>query len=99
MKWWEGGIYEVSYLKDMKDGGWKIKRLEYRVLSKADYRPGKSCARPISVPLFSKVYPADPAGPDSLTDNDQELTPSQTLTIDFMLPWGLAGPGQYGCNA
>ena len=74
MKWWEGGIYEVSYLKDMKDGGWKIKRLEYRVLSKADYRPGKSCARPISVPLFSKVYPADPAGPDSLTDNDQELT-------------------------
>jgi|GEM_PF-531155 len=71
MKWRESGIYEVSYIKGMKDGGWKIKRLEYRVLSKADYRPGKSRARPISVPLFSKVYPDDPAGPDILTDNDQ----------------------------
>lgn len=64
-KWWEGGIYEVSYEKCVRDGGWKIKRLEYRVLSKADYRPGKSHARPISVPLFSKVYPEDPAGPDT----------------------------------
>jgi hypothetical protein len=70
MKWWEGGTYEVSYIKGMEDGGWKIKRLEYRVLSKADYRPGKSRARPISVSLFSKVYPEDPVGPDILTDND-----------------------------
>jgi len=66
MKWWEGGIYEVSYVKDIKDGSWKIKRLEYRVLSKADYRPGKPYARPISVPPFSKAYPEDPAGPDRL---------------------------------
>jgi hypothetical protein len=50
----------------MKDGIWKIERLEHRVLSKADYRPGKSCARPISVPLFSKRYPEDPVGPDRL---------------------------------
>jgi hypothetical protein len=71
MKWWEGGTYEVSYIKGMKDGAWKIKRLEYRVLSRTDYRPGKSCARAISVPFFSKVYPEDPAGPDILTDNDQ----------------------------
>jgi hypothetical protein len=66
MKWWEGGVYEVSYVKDMKDGTWKIERLEHRVSSKADYRPGKSCAGPISVPLFSKKYPEDPAGPDRL---------------------------------
>jgi len=66
MKWWEGGIYEISYVKDMKYGDWKIKRLEYRVLSKAYYRPGISHARSISVPPFSKVYPEDPAGPDRL---------------------------------
>jgi hypothetical protein len=65
-KWWEGGVYDVSYVKDMKDGTWKIERLEHRVLSKADYRPGKSYARPISVPLFSKRYPEDPVGPDRL---------------------------------
>jgi hypothetical protein len=73
MKWWEGGIYEVSYVKDIKDGGWKIKRFEYRVLSKADYRPGKSYARPISVPPFTKVYPEDPAGPDKLIHPGQGL--------------------------
>ncbi len=66
MKWWEGGIYEVSYVKDTRDGGWKIKRLEYSALSKADYRPGRSYARPISIPSFSVTYPHDPAGPDSL---------------------------------
>ncbi len=66
MKWWEGGIYEVSYVKDIKEGGWKIKRLEYRVLSKADYRPGRSYSRPIVTSAFSTVYPHDPVGPDRL---------------------------------
>jgi hypothetical protein len=66
MKWCEGGIYEASYAKDLKDGGWKIKKLEYRVLSKTDYRPGRSYARPISVPQFAKAYPEDPSGPDKL---------------------------------
>jgi len=64
-KWWEGGIHEVSYVKD--GGSWKIKRLEYRVVSKADFKPGRSYARPIEIPLFSKTYPADPTGPDRLT--------------------------------
>ena len=73
MKWWEGGVYEVSYVRDMEDGSWKIERLEHRVLSKADYRPGKSYARPISVPLFSMRYPEDPAGPDRLITTTQLL--------------------------
>jgi hypothetical protein len=64
LKWWEGGIHEVSYVKDA--GGWKIKRLVYRVISTADYKPGQSYARPQEVPLFSKAYPEDPAGPDKL---------------------------------
>ena len=66
MKWWEGGIYEVAYVKNTKDGNWKIKRLEHRVLLKADYRPGKTHAKPISIPSFSKVYPDEPTGPDKL---------------------------------
>jgi hypothetical protein len=71
MKWWEGGKYEVSYVKGVSEGVWKIRRLQYRVLSKADYRPGKLRAKPISIPLFSKVYPEDPAGPDVLADENQ----------------------------
>jgi SnoaL-like domain len=46
--WWEGGVYDVRYVKDA-DGRWKISRLEYRTLSRADYRSGRSYARPISV--------------------------------------------------
>jgi hypothetical protein len=65
-KWCESGVYEVSYAKDIKDGSWKIQRLEHRVLSQTDYRPGKSYVKSISIPLFTKTYPENPAGPDSL---------------------------------
>jgi hypothetical protein len=64
MKWWEGGICEASYVKVGEN--WKIRRLEYRAVSKANYRPGQAYAKPIDVPAFSKVYPANPAGPDKL---------------------------------
>ena len=66
MKWWEGGIYRMACVKDIKDGSWKIKGLEFHTLAKADYRAGRSYASPIEPPLFSKVYPDDPAGPDKL---------------------------------
>jgi hypothetical protein len=65
-KWCESGTYTISYAKDSKNGGWEIKRLECRVLSKTDYRPGKTYAGPVSIPLFAKTYPEDPAGPDRL---------------------------------
>ncbi len=73
MKWWEGGTYEVSYVRDIKDSTWKIKRLEYRVQSKADFRPGRSYARPIFIPPFSKAYPEDQGGPDKLIHPAQGL--------------------------
>jgi len=65
-KWWEGGVYDLSYVKDVKDGSWKIHKLEYKTLSRADYRPGRSYASPISVSQFSKLYPDEAAGPDRL---------------------------------
>ena len=64
LKWWEGGIQEISYVK--VGDSWKIKGLSYRVISKADYKPGRPYAKPIEVPLLSKIYPADPTGPDRL---------------------------------
>ena len=65
-KWWEGGAYEIAYVKDTKEGAWKIKRLEYQTLSRADYKPGRSHAKPIATNRFSQVYPRDPSGPDRL---------------------------------
>ena len=62
--WWESGIHEVSYVKS--DNTWKIRKLEYRVTSKADYKPSQSYARPINVPAFSTIFPKNPTGPDRL---------------------------------
>lgn len=66
LKWCESGICEIVYAKEAKDGIWKIRRLAYRVLSKTNYRAGKSDNWPISTPRFAKTYPEDPAGPDKL---------------------------------
>ena len=72
LKWWEGGTYEVSYSRNVKDNSWKMSRLEYSAISAADYKPGKSTARPISIHPFSKVFPADPSGPDRLVVQKKE---------------------------
>lgn len=66
MKWWEVGTFEVRYEKDIKTDDWKIKNLEYNVLSRSDYRPGKTYASPVNIPLFSRTYPEEPSGPDML---------------------------------
>ena len=63
--WWEGGVYRINYRKDVA-GHWKISRLEYDTLSRADYRSGKRYAQPISVSRFAMRFPADPQGPDDL---------------------------------
>ena len=71
VQWWEGGIQEASYVRE--GGAWKIKRLEYRVMSKADYRPGRSNARPITVPQFSEAYPRNPNGPDRIVGTKSKI--------------------------
>ncbi len=63
--WWEGGLYNVSYRKDAA-GAWKISRLAYETLSRADYRAGRSYARPISVERLSTRFPENQQGPDEL---------------------------------
>ena len=63
--WWEGGVYNVSYRKDVA-GSWKISRLAYDTLSRADYRSGKRYAQPIAVARFATRFPEDNQGPDAL---------------------------------
>ncbi len=66
LKWCEGGCYEIAYARDTQSEGWKISRLEHRVVSGTDYRPGRTHAEPVSVPRFATTYPENPSGPDSL---------------------------------
>ncbi len=63
--WWEGGVYRVSYRK-AQGGSWKISRLEYDTLARADYRPGKRYALPIAVARLTTRFPEDRQGPDAL---------------------------------
>ena len=64
--WWEGGLYRVRFRRDVAEGRWKISRLEYDTLSRADYRAGRSYARPISVAPLATRFPQDQQGPDDL---------------------------------
>jgi len=54
-KWRENGVCELSLTRKSKEDAWMIKRLEYRTES-----------RSVPVPPFTKVFPADPEGPDTL---------------------------------
>lgn len=64
LEWWEAGVTEISYVKT--GTGWKIRRLEFRTLATADFKPGRRYAKPFSVTCFSETYPANPTGPDRL---------------------------------
>lgn len=62
--WWEGGVYNLSYARDAVDAPWRISRLEYNTLARADYRPGRSHATvmdasPLSARLLEDLL--DPA--------------------------------------
>jgi hypothetical protein len=63
--WWEGGVYKIAYRKDAA-GRWKISRLEYDTLSRADWRSGRSYAQPIAASRFATRFPEDQQGPDAL---------------------------------
>jgi hypothetical protein len=54
-KWRENGICELSLTRKSNEDVWKIKRLEYCTKSKS-----------VTIPPFTEVFPADPAGPDTL---------------------------------
>jgi hypothetical protein len=54
-KWRENGVCELSLTRKSKEDVWMIKKLNYRTES-----------RSVPVPPFTEVFPADPAGPDTL---------------------------------
>jgi hypothetical protein len=78
---WEGGVYENTYLKE--DGVWKIGVLNYNVLFYAPYEKGWGHSKPgYAVPAFSKTYPEDPLGPDELTSRRASFWP-ETDVVPF----------------
>jgi len=80
MQWWEGGLYENTYVKE--DGVWKIKLLNYYPLWHADFKTGWSYTREGYVPLKPTLYPENPTGPDALMDPPPILWPD-TISVPF----------------
>ena len=86
---WEGGVYENTYLKE--DGVWKIGVLNYNVLFYAPYDKGWGRVKPgYAVPAFSQTYPEDPNGPDQLTSRRASFWP-ETDVVPFHYPHPVTG--------
>ncbi|HET6969617.1 MAG TPA: nuclear transport factor 2 family protein [Phenylobacterium sp.] len=66
-QWWEGGLYENTYVKE--GGVWKIKVLDYKPQWHADFDKGWAHTPPNYVPFFTRTFAqGEPTGPDELID-------------------------------
>jgi len=75
--WWEGGIYENSYVRD--NGVWKIKALRYYPFWHGSFKDGWAKTPIDFVTLSKKLYPEDPLGPDQLIDPQPRLWPATDI--------------------
>jgi hypothetical protein len=86
MVWWEGGIYENSYVKE--NGVWKIQILNYNPLWHADYESGWGKSKMIyNSAAPQKLYPENPTGPDALMENPPATWPNTSIVpFHYMNP-------------
>lgn len=85
-QWWEGGVYENTYVRE--DGVWKIQILQYKPFWHALFDQGWAYTKPQFIPNASQTYPDDPYGPDELIEN--ELWPA-TDVVPFHYPHPVTG--------
>ena len=79
-QWWEGGIYENTYVRE--GGVWKIKVLNYRAVYHGSFDKGWSYTPPRFVPFYSETFPKEPLGPDELMRPTPVLWP-ETEVVPF----------------
>ena len=84
-QFWEGGVYENSYVKE--NGVWKIKLLNYSLSWQAEYEKGwaRSKSKLLMVSPFTKTCPEDPRGPDLLKPDPYKHWPDATV-VPFHYP-------------
>lgn len=88
-QWWEGGIYENTYVQE--GGVWKLKILNYRPVWHADFESGWSQTQPNYVPFFSQTFPDDPNGPDELITDPKPVLWPETDVVPFHYPHPVTG--------
>ncbi|ELQ44880.1 hypothetical protein OOU_Y34scaffold00037g22 [Pyricularia oryzae Y34] len=82
-QWWEGGLYENEYIKDLEGGGWRIWRLRYFPFWHADFEHGWAYKVAGFVPFQNVTYPEDEAGPDEVLQEDQRMMWPDTRVVPF----------------
>ncbi|MBN2243483.1 MAG: nuclear transport factor 2 family protein [Acidobacteria bacterium] len=94
-QFWEGGVYENTYVRE--NGVWKIRVLNYNLSWQAEYEKGwaRSEKKLLMVSRFTKTYPDDPRGPDSLKSAPARHWPDATM-VPFHYPHPVTGEkGRY----
>jgi len=86
--WWEGGIYENSYVR--VGGVWKIWAVRYFPFWHGTFNEGWAKTPIDYIPNFKKLYPEDPSGPDAFVDPQPRLWPA-TDTVRFHYPHPVTG--------
>ncbi len=86
MVWWEGGIYENTYVKE--NGVWKIQILNYNPLWHADYESGWGKSKMIyDSTAPKKLYPENPVGPDEPMESPPATWPNTSIVpFHYMNP-------------
>lgn len=84
-QWWEGGLYENTYVRE--GGIWKIKRLFYRPFWHATFEDGWAHTPPAYITNASRTFPEDPYGPDELLADAPQLWPNtETFAFHYRHP-------------
>jgi hypothetical protein len=88
IQWWEGGMYENTYVRE--NGIWKIKILNYRPFWHADYATGWANTRLNYVTPIRTKYPENAGGADELIEPPPTLWP-ETDVVPFHYPHPVTG--------
>ena len=83
-QWWEGGLYENTYVRE--DGVWKIKVLDYRPQWHATFENGWAYTPHNFVPFFDTTFPDAPEGPDALIPDPILWPETEVLPFHYAHP-------------
>lgn len=88
-QWWEGGIYENTYVKG-DDGRWRFRVLSYRLIYQAPYETGWAHTQAAAERGATMLYPQDPLGPDEVLPMPPPQWP-ETPVVPFHYPNPVTG--------
>ncbi|GII25075.1 nuclear transport factor 2 family protein [Planosporangium mesophilum] len=83
-QWWEGGIYENSYVRE--NGQWRIKVLNWRAQWQGQFDQGWSRTPLEYDGYITELYPADPHGPDEIVADWKMFPHTETVPFHYTHP-------------